>query len=293
MKFSVIIPTYNRAALVREAIDSMLAQTFGDFELIVVNDGSTDDTAERLLSYQGKLTLINTPNRGLERAYDNGITAAQGEYLAFLDSDDLYFPDTLAGYAQAIADHGNPPLILGQPFFFHKSAELTKRLPESPVQHVAYPDYLSKGCTLFTTCSMFVIRRDVYLAQGGFRKDNVHRYFHEDFYLLLRLGLVSPVVVVRQPQMFAYRWHANNSVNNTARILKSISYLIAAERAGAFAGGKARRADRYALLAGTLIDWFKKAARRGEFLAGLELLLRNSDIVIIGAWKRTIRKVYH
>jgi len=167
------------------------------------------------------------------------------------------------------------------------------RRPESPVRDVAYPDYLSKGCTLFTTCSMFVIRRDVYLAQGGFRKDNGHRFYHEDFYLLLRLGLVSPVVVVRRPQMFAYRWHANNSVRNTAHILKSIASLIAAERAGAFPGGSARRADRYALLAGTLIDWLKKAARRGELLAALGLLRQNLDIVIVGACKRAIRKMPH
>ncbi len=291
MRFSVIIPTYNRAALVQEAIESVLAQTHRDFELIVVNDGSTDDTVEQLAPYQGRLTLISQPNGGLERAYDCGIAAACGDYLAFLDSDDLYFPDTLAGYQEAIDEHRGPPLVLGQPLFFRGREELARRPSGATLQQVVFPDYLAKDCMMFTSCSMFVIRRDVYAAVGGFRQDNHHRYGHEDFHLLLKLGLVGPVVAVRQPPLFAYRVHAGNSVRNTRRVLQSIAYLVAAERSGAFAGGAARRTDRYALLAGTLVNWFRTALRRGEKVAAIKLLLQNLDIVGVGVWQRVRRQI--
>jgi len=153
MRFSVIIPTYNRAALVREAIDSVLAQTYPDFELIVVDDGSTDDTAGQLAPYRdrGSLTLISTRNGGLERAYQHGIAAARGEYLAFLDSDDLYFPDTLANYDQVIAANANPPLVVGQALFFRDRSELASRRPESTRRTLVFPDFLAKDCMLFTT----------------------------------------------------------------------------------------------------------------------------------------------
>jgi glycosyltransferase involved in cell wall biosynthesis len=94
---SVIIPTYNRAAWVTEAAASVLAQTFRDFELLVVDDGSTDGTLEALAPFSGCLKLLRRQrNRGVSAARNFGISASQGEWLAFLDSDDLWLPDKLA-----------------------------------------------------------------------------------------------------------------------------------------------------------------------------------------------------
>ncbi len=87
---SVIIPTYNRAALLMEAVNSVLSQTYRDFELVVVDDGSTDDTAHLLRPHHGRLRYVHQPHRGVSAARNVGIQFARGEVLAFLDSDDLW-----------------------------------------------------------------------------------------------------------------------------------------------------------------------------------------------------------
>ncbi len=110
---SVIIPTYNRAAWVAEAAASVLAQTFRDFELLVVDDGSTDATLEALAPFAGRLILLKRRrNRGVAAARNLGIAAAQGEWLAFLDSDDLWLKDRLARQVAYLKEH--PGLLICQ-----------------------------------------------------------------------------------------------------------------------------------------------------------------------------------
>jgi len=95
VKVSVIIPTYNRAYFLKEAIDSVLAQTYKDYELIVVDDGSEDETAQIVKQYQNKLRYIFIPHQGVSRARNIGIQEAKGELIAFLDSDDLWLPQKI------------------------------------------------------------------------------------------------------------------------------------------------------------------------------------------------------
>ena len=107
-RVSVIIPTYNRANLVCRAIDSALAQTHPDIEIIVVDDGSTDDTAERLAIYDQRIRVIRQPNAGVGAARNSGIALAGGEFIAFLDSDDDWLPWKLS--AQIAAFQQRPEL---------------------------------------------------------------------------------------------------------------------------------------------------------------------------------------
>lgn len=93
---SVIMPAHNRETFIRDSIDSVLAQTFTDFELIVVDDGSTDTTAAIVKSYTDpRIRLIRQPNQGVSVARNTGLEAAQGKFITFLDSDDLYYPEFL------------------------------------------------------------------------------------------------------------------------------------------------------------------------------------------------------
>ena len=92
---SVIIPTYNRAHLVGEAIDSVLSQTYDDLELIVVDDGSQDGTRDVVAAYGSRLTYLHQEHRGVSAARNRGIEEARGNYLSFLDSDDLWLKEKL------------------------------------------------------------------------------------------------------------------------------------------------------------------------------------------------------
>ena len=107
---SVIIPTFNRGWIIRDAIDSVLAQTYTSYELIVVDDGSTDRTPAILHSYGDRLRLIGQVNRGVSAARNRGIVASTGRLIAFLDSDDLWLPDKLAVQA-AFFEHNRSALI--------------------------------------------------------------------------------------------------------------------------------------------------------------------------------------
>lgn len=95
-KVSVIIPCYNQAQFLTDAIHSVLAQTYRDFEIIVVDDGSTDNTFQVASSFGGPVLCIRQENRGLAGARNKGIQHAKGEFIAFLDSDDMWFPRYLA-----------------------------------------------------------------------------------------------------------------------------------------------------------------------------------------------------
>jgi glycosyltransferase involved in cell wall biosynthesis len=107
---SVVIPTYNRAGLLDRAIDSVLAQTHKNYEIIVVDDGSTDATDEILQSYEKVVTRLRQANRGVSAARNLGIEHSSGELEAFLDSDDEWLPDKLA-YQVSLFDAANPCFI--------------------------------------------------------------------------------------------------------------------------------------------------------------------------------------
>lgn len=105
MNVSVIIPTYNRAHLVCQAIESVLAQTAQADEIIVVDDGSTDDTQDHLQSFENRIKIITQANRGISAARNIGIKTAQFEWLTFLDSDDLWKPTKLEKQKAFLSQH--------------------------------------------------------------------------------------------------------------------------------------------------------------------------------------------
>jgi glycosyltransferase involved in cell wall biosynthesis len=114
-RVSVLIPTYNRARMVCEAIDSALAQTFGEFELILVDDGSTDDTGEVIRSRYGdepRLRYLAKENGGTASARNLGLSHARGEFVALLDSDDIYLPRYLESQVAWLDAHPDVDLVV-------------------------------------------------------------------------------------------------------------------------------------------------------------------------------------
>ena len=109
---SVIIPTYNRGWIVKEAINSVLAQDFTDFELIIVDDGSTDNTQDILSSYKKNIVVLMQKNKGVSSARNRGIVSASGRFIAFLDSDDLWLSQKLS--TQVDFFNANPDALICQ-----------------------------------------------------------------------------------------------------------------------------------------------------------------------------------
>ena len=107
MKVSVVIPTYNRAYIIRQALDSVITQTYRNFEIVVVDDGSTDNTAEVVQQYESDRVryVRHERNRGCSAAYNTGIAATTGDIVALLDSDDTWKPENLARQVSFLSRH--------------------------------------------------------------------------------------------------------------------------------------------------------------------------------------------
>src|ERR1039457_5279759 len=135
---SAVIPTYNRARFVGEAIDSILAQTRPVDEIIVVDDGSTDDTIERLKKYAPAIRCVSQQNRGPSAARNRGIKEAHCDFVAFLDSDDLWIPRKIELQLDFFAQHPDIEFVFGNMVNFSQGTE--KETPE--IRDPVVEDYL-------------------------------------------------------------------------------------------------------------------------------------------------------
>jgi glycosyltransferase involved in cell wall biosynthesis len=121
-RISVIIPTYNHAQHLGEAIESVLSQDYPDMEVIVVDDGSSDNTREVTTNYGGKIICVEQPNGGCALARNAGLNIATGEYIAFLDSDDSLLPGSLLIRAEYLDNHPQVGMVCGDVIEVHDAS---------------------------------------------------------------------------------------------------------------------------------------------------------------------------
>jgi GT2 family glycosyltransferase len=242
---SVIVPTFNRAPLLREALNSVLAQTFAEYEVIAVDDGSTDDTAQAVAGYGSRVRFLQQANRGPGAARNFGASQANGEYLAFLDSDDVFFPWSLQKYAEVISAGGKPAFIAGKPFRFALVDELTPPRDDRLAAQ-RFADYYASGDQWrWWGASSFVVRRDAFQAAGGFTDEWING---EDADLAMRLGASAGFVQITAPHTFGYREHDASAMKDSQRTLTGAWHQVRAELQGQYPGGPARARERWQIL---------------------------------------------
>lgn len=245
MFFSVVIPTYNRAELLRHTLESVFAQEFKDFELIVVNDGSTDNTESVVSDWGDKIRMLHANNSGPGSARNLGINHTEGEYVTFLDSDDLWFPWTLKSYFEVIQKAGAPSFIAGKPFVFDDLAEIN-RVASADITYDCFEDYFASGDEWrWWGVSSFVIKASALKACGGFVEMNING---EDADLALKLGEARGFVQITSPYTFAYRNHSANVTKDTAKTINGIWHKVNTELAEGYPGGENRAKERRRIL---------------------------------------------
>jgi len=203
------IATYNRAGLLVEAVDSVLAQTYEDFELLVIDDGSTDSTREALEPYAGRLRYVRQENRGRAAARNAAIALASGRFVALLDSDDLWLPDKLTRQVEAFERNPRAGLVHGQVELVdgsgnplpRETAEERLLFSRAHRHGASYAGY-ALDCRCLTSTVM--IRRDVLDRIGGYDPETE---LIEDLDLYLRVLLDSEVVFLDGPPLARYRVH--------------------------------------------------------------------------------------
>ncbi len=245
--FSVIIAAYNRENLIAATLESVLAQQYTDYEIIVVDDGSADATAE-IVRRHTNVRLICQENQGAGAARNRGTNECSGEYLAFLDSDDLWFPWTLAIYARVIQENARPAFIAGKPVIFSGATPPTTERAEP--EFINFADYFrSSDEWRWWGASSFVIRRNVFLETGGFVSGELSRRINgEDCDLTMKLGVAPGFVQVLAPPTFAYREHQANIRKNPDKSINTASLLIDKESAGNYPGRGERQPQRREIL---------------------------------------------
>jgi glycosyltransferase involved in cell wall biosynthesis len=301
VRFSVLVPVYNREAYVRQAIESVLSQTFANFELFAIDDGSTDGSANILKSFGDRIRFLQQSNHGPEAARNAAAALAQGEYLVFLDSDDFLFPYALETYDRVLRELNDPPLILGAEVFFKDGRyfrEHEQFAPESfapgPVKILTYRDYISKTVDTPATNSRMVLKKSVFDEVGGFRKDTTGLTFHnDDMYIALKVGSYGPCVIMKSPNTVAYRIHETNSIKGLKLIADGLIALADAERRGEFPGGRERRQQRYAVIGGRSSSWaYRYCWRQGQYGTALQLLARTAPMVLAAVWGKVKRRFH-
>jgi len=190
---SVIIPTYNRGWILKEAIDSVLTQDYKNFELIVVDDGSTDNTSEILASYGNDIRVLFQENKGVSAARNRGVAEASGQFIAFLDSDDLWLPQKLSTQLEFF--NQTPDALICQT----EEVWIRNRRRVNPKKRHKKPSGMIFEPSLelcLVSPSAVMIRRVLFDRVGGF--DETLRAC-EDYDLWLRISCRFPVHLIDTP----------------------------------------------------------------------------------------------
>lgn len=216
---SVVIPVYNQEKFIAEAVDSVLHQTYERIELIVVDDGSTDETPSILRGYGDSITYIRQPNRGAATALNHGIERARGELVGWLSSDDVYEREKIERQVEYFAGHPDVALVYTD-FNIIDGAGRVTRVVRSPY----YPDRREFIRRLilgnFVNGSSVLATRSSLLAVGMF---DPQMTLHADGNMWLRLLKHAPFGHVPEV-LLNYRVHAGNASNNLAA-MRQLRYV--------------------------------------------------------------------
>ena len=224
---SVVITTYNQAAFIAQTLDSVFAQTYESYEVIVIDDGSSDDTPARIEPFEPRITYVRQKNLGVAGARNAGIIRARGEFIAFLDGDDLWEPDKLAVQVAAAQAHPESGLIVVDGLEFDEGGTISpslffepwcREIPEGTVQSGRYYRELLQRSFITTTSQVMVPAR--VFREVGWSDDRFERA--SDYDLYIRIAGRFEVTVVKKRLI---RWrYSSGSVSGT-RSRRGFRYL--------------------------------------------------------------------
>lgn len=209
-KFSVIIPAYNCEKFIAETIESVFNQTYLDFEIIVIDDGSTDRTKSLINQYlSDKIIYIFQENQGVSIARNRGIDIAKGEYIAFLDCDDLWLPEKLEKQLELLEKKPQIALVFSDCYIIDSAGSILRRSFDkgNPPRGEVFNELFMEN---FIPLPTVVIRKKVFERIGGF---DARFSIAADYHLLLRVAESFKIDFIDTP-LAKYRIHQSNISQN-------------------------------------------------------------------------------
>jgi glycosyltransferase involved in cell wall biosynthesis len=290
MKFSIVIPLYNKAPYIEGAIASVLAQTVQDFEIIVVDDGSTDGGADLVAAIDDpRLRLVRQPNAGVSATRNRAISMAEGQWVAFLDADDWHHPHYLQSLVAAQAFYPAADVVATQYIPVPGTTEAWPpawHIPSTPVTAESIeliddvPGRWMKGPT-FTTSSTSIRTARLQQMQPCFAVGECHG---EDLDLWFRVGEQSPVAWVKRP-LVAYRVSVQGSlslINPKFELPPFLHRIRARALSGAMTGAQAKSALK--MVADQEISMARDALASGQRMEAVRLLWRGHNSASKRRW---------
>lgn len=234
----------------------------------MVDDGSTDSTLEYLASQGARIRVVSIQNSGSGAARNAGLEVSNGEYIAFLDSDDVFFPWTLESYRKVIASNHNPSFIAGNPFRFTDEKRLEKVSQDDP-DGVLFSDYYkSSDKWRWWGASSFVIKTECLRSVGGFSDKKING---EDADLAMKLGVYPGFFQIMSPYTFGYREHNTNITTDLNKTVSGVWNLIRVEKCGMNQGGSSRSLDRLKIITRSCRPVAIECLKQGNLATALHL----------------------
>lgn len=199
---TVVIPAYNAASFIDETLTCILEQTLAGVEVIVVDDGSTDATADAIEPYLERITYIHQENAGVSAARNRGLESARGRYVCFFDADDWMYPENLAKKVSHLEDHPEDVLVHSHVAVTDERLNRTGEVLTGRTGDVA-PHLMRYAPPAIPGCSTSVLRTDIVRAVGGF---NTELSTSADFDFWIRVALRGTVASLPEVLVF-YRRH--------------------------------------------------------------------------------------
>jgi glycosyltransferase involved in cell wall biosynthesis len=221
---SVIIPSYNSAGFVVPAVESAFAQTYSPVEVIVVDDGSTDNTRERLVPWNDRVRYVYQPNGGLSKARNRGIKEARGDLIAFLDADDQWLPSKLDKQWERLRTNPQAPLVHTDLYQLREPAgdRVYAYRNRGRFSGHCYAEFFSGNSIVPST--VMITRRC--LEEVGRFDEEIRGASTQDFDLWFRVARHFPLSYVGEP-LVLYRQHPTNASRNQRMMLEDEYYVLA------------------------------------------------------------------
>jgi len=190
---SVIIPTFDRAWALKTAIDSVLAQTYTPIEIIVINDGSTDNTLDILAGYGNKIQVLDQENRGVSAARNLGIKHSRGQYIALLDSDDAWEPDKISCQISFFDQHPEALICQTEEIWIRNGRRVNPKVKHKKPSGMIFEPSLH---LCLVSPSAVMIHKKLFVLKGGFDENYP---VCEDYDLWLRISADYPIFLIDKP----------------------------------------------------------------------------------------------